>query len=284
MKPFTLRLYFPSGDPYGLKVAKLGNWSGVGVIFPRALLAEARKRPELGRPGVYLLLGEDEEGFPLLYVGEADDVGKRIAQHDQKKDFWTHAVVFTANANEGLDKAQTRYLEARLIELAKSRGQARLLNQTEGSRPPLSEMDRADAEQFLENLLLTLPPLGVTFLGPEPKQRASKAPVFILVKKGLRARAELHPEGLLVKAGSEAAKDCSSWISPGYRRLREHLIQIGVLALTENQDRYRFTRDHVFPSPSAAADVILCTSVPGPQVWKTEDGKTLKEWLEASSA
>ncbi len=66
MKPFTLRLFFPDGDPYGLKVAKLGNWSGVGVIFPRALFGEAKKRPELGRPGVYLLLGEDEDGFPEL--------------------------------------------------------------------------------------------------------------------------------------------------------------------------------------------------------------------------
>jgi len=282
MKPFTLRLYFPSGDPYGLKVAKLGNWSGVGVIFPRALLAEARKRLELSRPGVYLLLGEDEDGFPLLYIGEADDVGKRIARHDQKKDFWTHAVVFTADENEGLDKAQTRYLEARLIELAKSRGQARLLNQTEGGPPPLSEMDRADAEQFLENLLLTLPPLGVTSLGPEAPRRRSQAPKFYLKSKGVRAEAELTPEGFVVKKGSQAVLEETPSLQKALRRLRQHLASEGVLK--REGDRYVFTQDYVFKSPSTAASVVRGGSSRGTTYWKTKDGKTLKAWLEASSA
>jgi len=251
-------------------------------MFPRALLGEARKRPELSRPGVYLLLGEDEDGFPLLYVGEADDVGKRIAQHDQKKDFWTHAVVFTADENEGLDKAQTRYLEARLIELAKSRGQARLLNQTEGSRPPLSEMDRADAEQFLENLLLTLPPLGVSFLGPEAPRRRSQAPRFYLTSKGVRAEAELTPEGFVVKKGSQAVLEETPSLSPSYRRLRKHLLETGILK--PEGDRYVFTRDYAFSSPSAAAAVIRGGAPQAFTRWKTPGGKTLKEWLEASSA
>jgi len=282
MKPFTLRLYFPSGDPYGLKVAKLGNWSGVGVTFPRALLGEARKRPELGRPGVYLLLGEDEAGFPLLYVGEADDVGKRIARHDQKKDFWTHAVVFTADENEGLDKAQTRYLEARLIELAKSRGQARLLNQTEGSPPPLSEMDRADAEAFLENLLLTLPPLGVAFLGPEAPKRKRQEPRFYLTSKGVQAEGELTPEGFVVKKGSQAVLKETSSLRKTYRRLRQHLIKEGILK--QEGDRYIFTKDYVFSSPSAAAAVVKGNTRKARTHWKTADGQTFKEWLEASSA
>ncbi len=276
MKPFTLRLFFPDGDPYSIKVAKLGNWSGVGVMFPRALLGEARKRPELGRPGVYLLLGEDEDGFPELYIGEADDVGKRIAQHDQGKDFWTHAVVFTASEDEGLDKAQTRYLEARLIELAKSRGQAKIKNQNQGSLPPLSEMDRADAEQFLENLLLCLPPLGVSFLGPKSPKKQAGAQRFYLSSKGVHAEAELTAEGFVVKKGSQAV------LTQSYQRLRQRLVEAGILKI--ERDYYVFTRDYVFSSPSAAAAAIRGGATQGTTYWKTKDGTTFKEWLASSSA
>ncbi len=282
MKPFTLRLFFPDGDPYSIKVAKLGNWSGVGVMFPRALLGEARKRPELGRPGVYLLLGEDEDGFPELYIGEADDVGKRIAQHDQGKDFWTHAVVFTASEDEGLDKAQTRYLEARLIELAKSRGQAKIKNQNQGSLPPLSEMDRADAEQFLENLLLCLPPLGVSFLGPKSPKKQAGVQKFYLSSKGVHAEAELTAEGFVVKKGSQAVLKETRSLPQSYKRLRQRLVEAGILKTAG--DHYVFTRDFVFSSPSAAAAAIRGGSTQGTTYWKTKDGTTFKEWLAASSA
>jgi len=282
MKPFTLRLFFPDGDPYSIKVAKLGNWSGVGVMFPRALLGEARKRPELGRPGVYLLLGEDEDGFPELYIGEADDVGKRIAQHDQGKDFWTHAVVFTASEDEGLDKAQTRYLEARLIELAKSRGQAKIKNQNQGRLPLLSEMDRADAEQFLENLLLCLPPLGVSFLGPKSPKKQAGAQRFYLSSKGVHAEAELTAEGFVVKKGSQAVLKPTKSLPQSYQRLRQRLVEAGILKI--ERDHYVFTRDYVFSSPSAAAAVVRGGSTQGTTYWKTKDGTTLKEWLASSSA
>ncbi len=198
-------------------------------MFPRALLGEARNRPELGRPGIYLLLGEDEDGFPELYIGEADDVGKRIAQHDQGKDFWTHAVVFTASEDEGLDKAQTRYLEARLIELAKSRGQAKIKNQNQGSLPPLSEMDRADAEQFLENLLLCLPPLGVSFLGPQSPKKKAGAQKFYLSSKGVHAEAELTAEGFVVKKGSQVVREPTKSLPQSCQRLRQRLVEAGIL-------------------------------------------------------
>ena len=199
----------------------------------------------------------------------------RIAQHDQGKDFWTHAVVFTASEDDGLDKAQTRYLETRLIELAKRRGQAKVKNQNQGSVPPLSEMDRADAEQFLENLLLCLPPLGVSFLGPKSPKKQTGVQKFYLSSK-------LTAQGFVVKEGSQAVRKETKFLPQSYQRLRQRLIEAGILKTAGNH--YVFTRDFAFSSPSAAAAAIRGGSTQGTTSWKTKDGTTLKEWLEASSA
>jgi len=175
-----------------------------------------------------------------------------------------------------LDKAQTRYLEARLIELAKSRGQAKIKNQNQGSLPPLSEMDRADAEQFLENLLLCLPPLGVSFLGPKSPKKQAGAQRFYLSSKGVHAEAELTAEGFVVKKGSQAV------LTQSYQRLRQRLVEAGILKI--ERDHYVLTRDYVFSSPSAAATAIRGGATQGTTYWKTKDGTTFKEWLASSSA
>ncbi len=42
-------------------------------------------RPELGKPGVYVLLGIDtQDGLPIAYIGEAEVDSDRIKQHKSK--------------------------------------------------------------------------------------------------------------------------------------------------------------------------------------------------------
>jgi len=52
---FSVRIFIPSGKPEGLRIVEKSNWTGQGLVLPRALYAEVRKRPELGRTGVYIL-------------------------------------------------------------------------------------------------------------------------------------------------------------------------------------------------------------------------------------
>src|SRR5262245_40988184 len=105
---FSVRVFLPDGDPSGIKVIEKSNWTGTGLVIPRALFARAIIRPELGRTGVYLLVGEAENGpLPRIYVGEGDPVRPRLEQHGRAKDFWTHAVVFTSK-DQGLNKAHVQ--------------------------------------------------------------------------------------------------------------------------------------------------------------------------------
>lgn len=71
--PFSVRIFLVDGDPTGIKTVEKTNWSGVGLMFPQSLFAEARKRPELQRTGVYILVGPGESvQLPKVYIGEGD--------------------------------------------------------------------------------------------------------------------------------------------------------------------------------------------------------------------
>jgi hypothetical protein len=141
----SIRLYLADGTPGGLLTAEIMNWTGHVVAAPRSELAGLLKRPEASRTGVYLLLGDDPEslGGSLAYIGEGDDVGKRLYQHARAedlggKDFWDRAVVLTSK-DANLTKAHARYLESRFITLAMQARRSLLVNGTAPAPLPLPE-------------------------------------------------------------------------------------------------------------------------------------------------
>ena len=52
------------------------------------------------------------------------------------------------------------------------------------------------------------------------------------------------------------------------------------LLIDENDQQWRLPADHLFSSPSMAADIVLGRSANGRTEWKTADGITLKEIQE----
>jgi len=279
-KGFSVRIFIPSGEPEGLRIVEMSNWTGQGLVFPRAQYAEARKRPELNRTGVYVLWGPGETGqLPRVYVGEGDVVLPRLDQHARQKDFWTHAAVFTSK-DQNLNKAHVQYLEARLVELAAEAKRAELDNGNVPQRPTLSEPDTADAEGFLSNLLLCLPVVGVN-LFEKAKVDAAHSNELYLKAKGIEARGIESSDGFVVVAGSRAVKmavpSCHAYLV----ELRNSLVEQGVLI--PDGDGYRLTQDYAFNSPSTAAGVLLGRSANGRIEWKDAYGRTLKEIQEAET-
>lgn len=125
---FSIKIFVPNGDPDGLRVIEKSNWTGVGVVFRRSNYREAVTRPEIERTGVYMLVGgSSDSALPMVYVGEGDPVKDRLAQHQQKKDFWDWAIFFTTK-DHSLNKAHVQHLEARLHELARDAKQCNLDN------------------------------------------------------------------------------------------------------------------------------------------------------------
>ena len=274
---FSIRIFLPGGDPEGLRIVEKANWSGQGLVFPRALFTDARKLKELKRTGVYILWGPTENGeLPRVYVGEGDSVLPRLEEHVRNKDFWTHAVVFTSK-DGNLNKAHVQHLESRLVKLASDAKRCELDNANEPQPPSLSEADVADTDAFLDDLLLCLPVLGVAFF-ERPRKITNKRCTLFIRAKGITAEGYESPEGFVVRKGSQAVKKEVQSLSASVRSLRKALVERDVLV--DEGATFRLTQDYSFPSPSTAADVILGNSSSGRIVWKDADGRTLKERQE----
>lgn len=275
---FSVRIFIPSGDPEALRIVEKSNWTGHGLVFPRAQFAEARKRPDLTRTGVYVLWGPGESGqLPRVYVGEGDAVLPRLDQHAKQKDFWTHAAVFTSK-DQNLNKAHVQYIEARLVALAAEAKRAELDNANVPQLPTLSEADAADAEAFLADLLLCLPVVGVTLFEKAKAGTATGQELFLKAKE-IEARGVYGAEGFVVRAGSQAVKAEVPSIHTYLVELRKSLLAQGVLEPAGAG--YRLTQDYTFNSPSTAAGVLLGRSANGRTEWKDAAGRTLKEIQEA---
>lgn len=80
IKGRSLNLYFIDGKPDGLLTAEVFNWTGHVLMIPRTQIAGALGREEASRTGVYILLGDGADG-PIAYIGEAEDIGKRLKEH-----------------------------------------------------------------------------------------------------------------------------------------------------------------------------------------------------------
>ena len=156
--PFTIRIFVPDGDPEGVRLIDRMNWTGLGIVVPREKWPSTKQRAELGRTGVYILVGQTEASeLPTIYVGEAREIRTRIDTHFQNKDFWDRAIVFTAS-NNSLNTAHAKWLEYALVERASQAKRSLLDNATAPQEPLLSEAERADTKAFLREVLQILSP------------------------------------------------------------------------------------------------------------------------------
>ncbi len=274
-RPFKIEIFVAEGLPDGLRLVKKSNWIGQGIVCPRGRYSQAKKRDEFSRSGVYLLVGQDGDQLPKLYVGEAETVKSRLDLHYANKDFWQQAIIFTTKGT-ALNKAQVKYLESSLLELATASGRAKLQNSVKSHPPTLSEADRAEMDGYLDELLSLLPVLGVPFFERDETPSRNRK-VYHVEGPGCKAAGFETNTGFTVQKGSVAREPTVPSMkkkAPGYYHQRQDLIDDEVLE--KKTDGYRFAKDWLFGSPSAAASVCLGRSANGLTEWKDEVGTTLK--------
>lgn len=276
MPSATIKIFLPHGDPKRLRTGEISNWSGKAVAGPRTEFDQILKRDEASSAGVYVLSGIDPfTGNPAAYIGEAESIRDRLKQH-LSKDFWSQLVFFTSK-DENLTKAHVRFLEGRLIALAKEAKRADLTNSQAGSSK-LPESDVADMEIFLERIEQLLPALGVDVLVPVKSRGGTSKETQLLYCEiaGIKATARLTPNGIVVLKGSQAASSLrpSAAAYPWIVNSREQLLKNNIL--TQTKDALVFQQDHEFSSPSAAAAIVHGGTANGRTAWKDEKGRTLK--------
>ena len=273
----TITIFLVDGEPNGLKIAELSNWVGQAIVIPRNKLRETKTRSECNKPAVYFLIGKESEEALLfsVYIGEAENLWSRLSTHDSNKDFWQAAIAFVSKDNN-LTKAHVKYLESRCLSIAKSISRCILQNTTESVLPNLSESDTAEMEEYLENLKILLASLGYPIF-QEPVTRKDKevGTLFYCKGKGAVGNGRMTNEGFIVYKDSTASTQITDAVRKRNERIIFSLLQSGHIKKISDK-LFKFEKDYLFNSPSAASDFVVGHSSNGWDYWKTKQGKSLK--------
>ena len=144
----TIKLFMIDGDTNGRWACELSNWTGKAYKIPRNSIRNCTDRPELQTTGVYMLMNRNtdlsEKG--QIYIGEAEDIFRRLSKHIKEKDFWNDAIVFISK-NDNLNKAHIKYLENRLYEIAIHANRYNVINSQTPTQSGISESDKAEMEE-----------------------------------------------------------------------------------------------------------------------------------------
>lgn len=292
----TIQLFLVDGKPTGLRKATIHGWTGLLFVSGASAFGDLTARTEVDRTGVYILSGPDPDkpGVTRVYIGSGNSVAERIEQSAKKRDFWETAIAVTTS-DDDLSKGHAEYLEARLIGLTAQAGRVTLDNGTkpDTDRRRLPEADVANMEQFLSNLRIILPVIGLDMLKPQPKavsqtsksaeeRTAEEVHFEIRHKSGVKATAVEEDGEFIVLEGSEALTG-TGYVQQSYGGLKEKMIADGVL-VPGGEDRLRFAKPWSFSSPSAAAAVVLDRNSNGRLEWKVKGSKlNYHEWQQAQA-
>lgn len=291
----SIRIYLKDGSVTGIKFGEVVNQTIQSVSCPRKRISELTNYSESQRPGVYFLLGMDDDTANMkAYIGEAENVYERLQNHAINKDFWSE-VIFFVSKDENLTKAHVKYLESRIVQIANKTKRYKIENGNIPQASSLPSADRDAMEEFLTYIKLLIGILGHKLLedivgakivvSPIESVTAKTESDIVIVTnsnlelffnaKGLTAKGLLTDEGLVVLENSEASITQTDKIQIGYRELRESLINDGTLLVSG--DKLVFQKNQLFYSPSAAACVIAGTSRNGRDDWKDMNGLSLNE-------
>ena len=273
----TIKQFLIDGLPNGRVSVELSNWIGKALKIPRSYLKESSNRIELQGTGVYLLIGKNpEELSDAVYIGEADGIFKRLSQH-LSTDFWNEAIVFVSK-DENLNKAHIKYLEHRLYKIAFEAGRYELKNSNTPTKPSISEADKAEMEEFLQNIKLLVNTLGYKLFDKLFTSKTEQRKNTFEIKKGEKIDAKGIPtnEGFVILKGSRITNKLGTSITNSLINLRKQLIQQNII----NPETLVFQEDYLFSSPSTAATLVTGRSANGLSEWKMRNGKSLKQFEE----
>ena len=277
----SIELFLANGTADSLITAELSNWNGKAIKIPRIEVADC-DREDIKGPGVYFLFCKEDDESDSVYIGESETIKDRLVQHlrdysaEKEKYYWTTAVIFTGR---DLNKTLVRYLEDRLVQLARNSKRYKVLTKNTYSKTVIKESQVAAMEEFIDNIKVLINALGYKVLESTVQAAPSgteKQEILYLNMGNASAKGIVTTEGFVVFAGATINQKTSvKSLNKGTANRREKL-----MASDKIKDLVT-VEDILFPSSSAAADFITGYSVSGPANWKNAEGVSLKE-LEAA--
>ena len=286
----SITVYLMDGDANERYQVTLDNWNIESYKIPYEMILQSSDL-NLHTAGIYFLFGyQDSKNF--VYVGEAEDVYRRLTQHTPEKDkfIWDTAVVFVATGDGVLDKAKIKYLENRLYSIIKTANSYILWNKNKPTKSKISKPSEDSMESAIDKIKLVIPVLGYTPFNKR-KYRSKKLEekivssskvdakkVFYINQREVKATCALYSnKKFLLLAGSKISSDIQTSLRKNIIKKRTEMTKEGNIVNNIIQ------RDTYFDSATAIASFVVGYSVNGKKLLKTGDGRTLAEYLESIS-
>ena len=289
----SITVYLMDGDANQRYQVTLDNWNIVAFKIPYEMVSQSSNLNDLSlhTAGIYFLFGyQGSKNF--VYVGEAEDVYRRLTQHTPEKDkfIWDTAVVFIATGYGVLDKAKIKYLENRLYSIIKSENSYILWNKNKPTKSKISKPSEDSMESAIDKIKLVIPVLGYTpfnkrkYRSRKLVEKTVSSPevddkkVFYINQNGVEAKCilDLNRKFLLL-AGSKISSDIKKSLRENISKKRTEMTKKGDIVNNIIQ------RDTYFDSATAIASFVVGYSINGKLTLKTKDGQTLAKYLESIS-
>lgn len=290
MEPTAIHLVLLNGDSDGVVYAEMQDWAGLVGIFPRDNIQTLITSKDFQCPGVYILVGEDQQNSVRthVYVGETEVLSDRIRQHLTAKDktFWKRVIVLKSLSGS-LNKAHIKSLESRILKEIDEAKSVEIVNHTKfPAEPHLALHDRISVERFLLRFKVILKSLGFDFFSLKhslgfsgiednpPTVLDYNNPIFELKSVGISALGRMVGDKFIVARGSTLRYLPDSL----YAFYADQLISSNLIEYVEN-GKYICVRDIAFTSPSIAASILAGNQRSGWTAWKVLSTKiTMREW------
>ena len=286
----SITVYLMDGDANQRYQVTLDNWNIVAFKIPYEMVSQSSNLNDLSlhTAGIYFLFGSKN----FVYVGEAEDVYRRLTQHTPEKDkfIWDTAVVFIATGYGVLDKAKIKYLENRLYSIIKSENSYILWNKNKPTKSKISKPSEDSMESAIDKIKLVIPVLGYTpfnkrkYRSRKVVEKTVSSPevddkkIFYINQNGVEAKCILDSNGKFVLlSGSQISLNIGTSFKKKLREKRTEMTKKGDIVNNIIQ------RDTYFDSATAIASFVVGYSINGKLTLKTKDGQTLAKYLESIS-
>ena len=309
----SITVYLMDGDSSQRYQVTLDNWNIKAYKIPVGLVAASNSLDSIHTAGVYFLFGY-VEGQKSVYVGEAEDVYRRLTQHIPEKDgyIWDNAVVFIASEIGVLDKARVKYLENRFYNIIKDANSYRLLNRNEPTKSTITKYSEDAMEVVIDNIKLIIPVLGYTpfknrisesvaaiknnsisrdtpfeNLISESEFSSENEEIFYIKNTKLQAKCRFNLDIYMFNSDNPQSGLMpftllkGSQISNVKSSLRKSLKQLRQECIDSNAIKDGILQKDLrcFDSASYVAGFVLGRSSNGSIELRTNDGQTFKDWL-----
>lgn len=255
------------------------NWNGMVIKIPRKEIA-TYSDVELDTPGIYFLFCKEENQKESVYVGEAENILKRLKQHIQDYNitketyYWQVAICIKG---KDLNKTLIRYLENFYCTNIRNYSKYELLTKKSFDKTTLKRAEKAAMSEFIDNVNMLMGTIGYKSYDDTQINHLlvqDNITYFYCTANNSNAKAYLSSEGFVVTKNSKIAKESKSntFKTGKYKELLDSLIEKHII------ENYIFVKDYTFTSPSAAANIVMQSNVSGNKQWKDIDGKELKDY------